>query len=471
MLSLARLIASSTLLLLLHAVDALSAGRAGLTVPPIQYDRRVLANGLEVYTIRDNSSPTVAIQVWYRVGSKHDPERRSGFAHLFEHMMFKGTKNMPDEMIDRLTEDIGGMNNATTRDDATQYYEVVPSNYLETLLWAEGERMASLNVNEANFKSERDVVKEEFRYRVLSPPYGRLFYAIDRYSFVKHPYRRPGIGSIEDLDATNLADVQGFHRTFYRPDNAILIVAGDFDQAQLDQWIDQYLGRTARPDVSIVRLNEKEPPRTATRRIAERGPSVPLPAVLMSWLIPPASHADAPALTVAAAVLSLGESSRLYQSLVYRQKIAQEAQADADLREDAGLFIALAVMATGHSPRVGEKALLAEISSLSKKPVGSAEMTKARNQIIAGVLRERETNNGKASDLGNAIVLFRDAAAVNRAVERVQAVTASEVQRVVTKYLANGKPVIISYTSEPEKKASVGADSSRPATPMAGRKQ
>src|SRR5437762_11321730 len=200
-----------------------------LVVPAIQLRHSTLANGLEAYSVEDHASPTVAIQLWYRVGSKNDPDGRSGFAHLFEHLMFKSTAHMPAEMMDRLTEDVGGFNNASTRDDATEYHEVVPSNYLETLLWAEGDRMASLNVNDENFKSERDVVKEEYRFRVLSPPYGRLFSAIEQDSWAVHPYKRPGIGNIAELDAATLADVQAFHKTFYRPDNAVLIVVGDFD--------------------------------------------------------------------------------------------------------------------------------------------------------------------------------------------------------------------------------------------------
>src|SRR5216110_2346735 len=163
----------SVLILFLIATLDLSAATVNtLTISPIDYKHRTLSNGLELYSIEDHSTPTVAIQVWYRVGSKNDPPHRSGFAHLFEHIMFKSTKHMPSEFFDRLTEDVGGENNATTRDDATNYYEVIPSNYLETLLWAEGERLSSLTVNEANFKSERDVVKEEYRFRILAPPYG-----------------------------------------------------------------------------------------------------------------------------------------------------------------------------------------------------------------------------------------------------------------------------------------------------------
>src|SRR5687768_4489535 len=208
-------------------------------VPPINFKERTLPNGLVVYTAQERSSPTVAIQVWYKVGSKDDPDRRSGFAHLFEHLMFKSTKNMKDEMMDRLTEDVGGMNNAFTADDVTVYFEVVPSNYLETLLWAEADRLASLNVTETNFPSERDVVKEEFRQNYVAPPYGKLRLLTEQRSFTSHPYRRPGIGNIAELDAAQLETVREFHKTFYRPDNATLVVAGDFDPTKLDAWVDK----------------------------------------------------------------------------------------------------------------------------------------------------------------------------------------------------------------------------------------
>src|SRR5207253_6856804 len=199
-------------------------------MPRMDFRERTLRNGLHVLSVSDKSSPTVAINIWYHVGSKDDPEQRSGFAHLFEHIMFKSTKNMKAEMMDRLTEDVGGSNNAFTQDDVTVYYEVVPSNYLETLLWAEADRLSGLTVDEPNFKSERSVVEEEYRQSYLAPPYGMLQYLIEQQSFIAHPYKRPTIGSIEDLDAASLENVKAFHNAFYRPDNATLIVVGDFDQ-------------------------------------------------------------------------------------------------------------------------------------------------------------------------------------------------------------------------------------------------
>jgi zinc protease len=421
-----------------------------LTVPPLQYKQRALQNGLQVFTVQDRSTPTVAIHVWYRVGSKDDPPGRSGFAHLFEHMMFKATKNMPSEMLDRLTEDVGGFNNATTRDDVTPYYEVVPSNYLETLLWAEAERMGSLNVDEANFKSEREVVKEEFRSGVLAPPYGRFWYAIEKSSFEKHPYNRPGIGSIEDLDAATLEDVRKFHSTFYRPDNAVLIVVGDFDQAQADAWIDKYFSPIRKPSTPIPTVDVKEPPRKSEKRVVEKAPNVPLPGVAVTWIGPPAASDDADAISVAAAILARGESSRLYQALVYKNQIAVEIEASADLREDLGLFYALAIMASGHTAEEGEKALRSELATLQEKLVTPAELEKAKNLLITDALRSRETNDGKGFSLGDAITLEGDAAEVNRAVDRLQAVTAADVRRVMRKYLREAKPAVITYINAAE---------------------
>jgi len=420
---------------------------ATVSVTPIQYRQRTLPNGLQMYAVEDHSAPTVAIQVWYHVGSKDDPPGRSGFAHLFEHMMFKSTAHMKSEMMDRLTEDVGGYNNASTADDVTWYYEEVPSNYLQTLLWAEADRMGSLNVDEANFNSEREVVKEEFRTSVLGNPYGLFYYAITKDSFTTHPYNRPTIGSIEDLDASTLADVQKFHATYYRPDNATLVVAGDFDPKQLDAWVDRYFGAVPKPDAPIPRISVNEPPREEAKKITETGPNVPLPAVALTWLGPAASSADRYALDVAASILAQGESSQLYQSLVYRQQIAQDVSADDDLREDLGLNVITATVASEKSPDVVIKAIEAELKNLEEKPVSAAELAKAKNQLITDRLRRRETNDGKAFSIAYAATVLHDASEVNNGFTKLQAVTAADVKRVVDKYIKNQKSLTITYVS------------------------
>jgi zinc protease len=250
-------------------------------VAPLDIKQRTLTNGLRVVTLQDNSSPTVALHVWYDVGGKNDPVGRSGFAHMFEHMMFKSTKNMPNEKMDRLTEDVGGFNNASTWPDFTNYYEVVPSNHLETLLWAESDRMVNLNVDDTNFKSERDVVKEEFRQSVLAQPYGRFYEALNNLAYQKHAYKRGVIGNLEELNAATPEDAQQFYRTYYRPDNAVLIVVGDFDQKQLDAWIDKYFGRIPKPTGKIPRATDPEPDWSTERRYNETGPIVPFLAELL----------------------------------------------------------------------------------------------------------------------------------------------------------------------------------------------
>jgi len=438
------------LVIFLLTTSSLS-GFAQMRMPQLKFTDRSLENGLRVLSVPDHSSPTVAVQVWYHVGSKDDPPSRSGFAHLFEHIMFKSTKNMKSEMMDRLTEDVGGFNNAFTQDDVTVYYEVVPSNYLETLIWAEADRLSGLNVDEANFKSERDVVKEEYRQSVLAPPYGKFEYLLQQKSFVAHPYKRPTIGSIEDLDAASLHDVQEFHSTYYRPDNATLIVVGDFDPKQLDAWVDKYFGGIAKPNLQLPRVTIKEPPRESESRFTEYG-SNDLPAVGLTYLTPRESDPDSKALEVADAILSSGESSRLYHSLVYTQQLAAEVDANSETREDASLFVLFAILSEGKKPEDVEKSLLAEIMKLQDAPVTAAELEKAKNQIITEQLEKLETSNGKALALGEAAVLLGDPARVNTDLERLQAVTAADVQRVMKKYFSDKNRMVLYYLPESAKK-------------------
>ena len=445
-----RLILSVSLLAIIQI-----AGLAQTRMPQLKFTDRTLPNGMRVLGAPDHGSPTVAIQVWYHVGSKDDPDKRSGFAHLFEHIMFKSTKNMKSEMMDRLTEDVGGFNNAFTADDVTVYFEVVPSNYLETLIWAEADRLSGLNVDDANFKSERDVVKEEFRQSVLAPPYGRFFYKLQEKSFIEHPYKRPGIGSIEDLDAASLKDVQDFHSTFYRTDNATLVVVGDFDPKQLDTWIDKYLAPIAKPNRPLPRVQVKEPERKGETRVTEYG-SNDLPAVGLTYLTPRQSDPDSSALRVADAILSSGESSRLYNSLVYTQQLAAEVDAQSDAREDVSLFYMIAILSEGKKPEDVEKSLLAEIKKLQDTPVSAAELEKAKNQIITDQLRQRENSNGKALALGEAAVLLGDPARVNTELDKLQAVTAADIQRVMKKYFTDANRLVLYYLPEASKKSGEG---------------
>ena len=425
---------------------AAAPATAPLQLPPVKFSERTLPNGLQVVSVVNHTSPTVSVQVWYHVGSKDDPEGRSGFAHLFEHLMFKSTRYLKAEQFDRLTEDVGGSNNAFTADDMTGYHEVVPSNHLETLIWAEAERMSNLNIDEPTFKSERAVVEEEYRQRVLAAPYGRFFNALGSGAYLVHPYKRPGIGSIEDLEAATLQDVRAFHATYYRPDNATLVIAGDFDPQQMQAWVDKYFGPVPRPATPIPRVTADEPRWTADRRIAVTGSQVPLPAVAVVWQGPSVTAADAPALKVAAALLSAGESARLNQSLVYRQQIASQAGFEADLRAGPSLLTAYAVAAGGKAPADVEAALLAEVQRLAAQPVSAAELAKVKTQLLTAALTERQTPLGQASALEDAAVVYGNPAKVNLLLQEMQAVTAADVTRVMRRYVVGTHSVSFSYT-------------------------
>jgi len=383
----------------------------GVTVPPLGYQRRVLDNGMEVYTRKDTGTANVAVQVWYRVGGKDDPSGRSGFAHLFEHLLFKATENVPNETFDRLTEDVGGYNNAFTSDDVTAYHEMVPANHLQRILFAEADRMGSLVVDEEVFISERDVVKEEYRQSVLSNPYGRLFYLFTPSTFyTAHPYRRGVIGSIEELEASSIEDVLRFHRTYYRPDNAFLIVDGNFDDAQLNSWVDQYFGVLKNPDFSI-----------------------------------PTHNADRPALTVLDGILSTGESSRLHRSLVYENQAAAQTSSNPDFSQQAGYMTAFAIMSEGHTLDEGKQLLETEIARLRDEPVTAAELQEAKNELVAAALHSREGSQGRAQILGWALINTSDAASADREVALLQSVTAADIQRVARQYLTPQRQITMRY--------------------------
>jgi zinc protease len=422
------------------------AAAAPIALPTMALRQRRLANGLQVVSLPTRSGGSVSVQVWYRVGGKDDPDGRSGFAHLFEHLMFKRTRHMADEMFDRLTEDVGGQNNAFTAEDMTAYLNEVPSNHLERLLWAEAERLGNLQVDQANFASERKVVIEEFRERVLADPYGRLFNALPGLAFERHPYRRPVIGSEADLNAATLDDVRRFHATYYRPDNAVLIVVGDFDPGQLDGWVDRYFGPLAAPAAAIPRVTEREPARQQDARATVQGPAVPLPAVALVWKGPPASHADAPALEVAQALLSAGESARLNQALVYSARSAQAAGFSADLYADAGMLAAYAIAASGQDLRKLEAALLEQIRQLARGKVAPAEMDKVRTQLLTTALLQRQTPQGLAQAIGMAALQLGDAREADARLARLQAVRVVDVQRVLEQHVINARRVTVDYT-------------------------
>jgi zinc protease len=420
------------------------ASRSAKAIPAIYFTERKLANGLRVYALRDTSSPNVSVQVWYDVGSKDDPRGRSGFAHLFEHLMFKATRNMVPEQMDRLTEDVGGFNNASTADDYTNYYQTVPANHLRRLLWAEAERMGSLVVDDANFKPEREVVKEELRTG-LARPYGKLFqHYIPMTSYLRHPYARPGIGSIEELDAATIEDVRAFHATYYRPDNAVLVVGGNFDPAKLNRWVDDYFAPLKKPAGAIPRVTMAEPARRAARSYTVTEPNTPLPALVMSFLLPPAKSPDSPAIELLQAVLASGDSSRLNQALI-RTRLATSASVYLDTKQSTGLMAPYAILAGGKTVPEVEAVLRKELARLATEPVTAPELAEARNELLTSALRERETVEGKADLLATGVIIAGDPRAADKRLAALAKVTPADIQRAAKEYLDLNTAVIIRY--------------------------
>ena len=418
---------------------------APAAIAPLNFTERTLPNGLRVYALPDKSATSVSVQVWYDVGGRDDPRGRSGFAHLFEHLMFKATRNMAAEQIDRLTEDVGGNNNASTDDDFTEYHEVAPANHLERLIWAESERMGSLVIDQPTFVAERDVVKEELRGDAARP-YDSLFRLdVPAASYTTSSYARSPIGSIADLDAATVDDVRAFHAEYYRPDNAVLVVAGNFDPAQLNQWVDKYFGPIARPAWPIPHTFVAEPSRTAARRYVLHAPNTPLPAVVLSWQLPPATDPDHAVIDVLNNILSGGESARLYQSLVYRDQIAAETGTSADMRKGAGLFTAYGIVAGGKDPKTVEAALRQQIALVRDAPVKPEELVRAKNQILTASLKQRETAEGRATTLASDVIIEHDPHATDKRLAAIEKVTADDVQRVARRLLADDRAVTITY--------------------------
>ncbi len=422
------------------------------TPPDIKPRQKTLANGMRVISLEEHSSPNVSIQVWYNVGGKDDPAGRAGFAHLFEHLLFKKTRNLPDEAMDRFTEDVGGENNAYTTNDLTVYHEVVPSNHLERILWAEAERMVNLDVDDANFRSERDVVKEEYRQGVLAQPYGRFDDAFDRAAWTVHPYKFGVIGDIGNLNAASLADVIKFHKTYYRPDNATLIVVGDFKPSELDRIVASTFGRLAAPKGLIPRISTREPARTAPKRFEKTYANLPLPVIALSFQLPPARDLDMAAAMVLDGILSGGESSRLYQELIYQQGLASDITSYLDAREHGSSLVIRALAAENVSAAKLEAGIVNVISAIRSMPVNPSELQRVKDRILTDMLRSRETTDGIAAAIGQAAVVLGDIQRVNTDRQAIQNITDENLMTFCQSYLTVDTALIGLGTSGPETK-------------------
>jgi zinc protease len=418
--------------------------------PKLAFTTHTLSNGLQVILLEDHGAPIINVQVWYHVGGKDEQPGHTGFAHLFEHLMFKGSAHVGPDEHSRIIEAIGGFDNASTYDDYTNFFETFPSNYLERVLWLEADRMGSLNVDETNFKSEREVVKEELRVRVENQPYGHLEEDLRAAAFTVHGYHHTAIGSKEDLDRATLEDVRKFFNTYYKPNNAVLIVVGDFNSAEALAWTKKYFEGIPASDKPIPRIDKPEPPQTEERVVKKSYTNTPLPAVVIGYKIPARYSSDAYPLDLASNILAGGESSRLYQMLVYKDQIAVQSGGFGNFTEDPNLFWAYAIMNQGHTAEEGEKAVVGILDGLKAEPVDAKEFEKAKNQEISGFILGRGTDEEKAVALGSAAVIGKDPELVNTELNRYLKVTPADLQRVAKDYfVAPHSTVLIVTPAQP----------------------
>lgn len=431
------------LLLLLIAVVAVAAPLSAYVHPPkLEYQTTTLANGLRVILSEDHSTPIVHLSVWYHVGSRDERPGRTGFAHLFEHMMFKGSKNVGPEEHTSVIASVGGQSNAYTTDDETVFWQTLPAQYLPLAAWLESDRMASLRVDKDTFINEREVVKEERRMRVDNQPYGRLNEIIYDQAFTTHPYKHPTIGSMEDLEAASIEDVREFYETYYVPENATVVIVGDFDTAQARTIVNQYFGRVPKAARPVPRDIPREPPQTKEKRATLEQPW-PLPAVVVAYHITYDGHPDSYPLHIASKVLSDGQSSRIYQKLVYERQLAVTAFGGANLIEDPNLFYAVAIVQPGQSPEQAIDALIAELEKLKAEPISDRELQRAKNQFARDYILGRESDQQKALQLAHAVVIHHDITTADGEFDIFQRITAADVQRVARTYFTEQNRVVL----------------------------
>jgi predicted Zn-dependent peptidase len=422
-----------------------SAAPAQQSVPPIHFETFTLSNGLRFIVHEDHSTPVVAVNVWYDVGSANEPVGRSGFAHLFEHMLFQETENLEKGAIMELIPAAGGDFNGTTNTDRTNYFEILPSNRLNLAFFLHAEQMARLRVTDENFQREREVVKEERRLRVENQPYGvALGETLDTLMQDWVPYKHSVIGSMADLDAATTDDVRAFYREYYVPNNATIAVAGDVTVAEVRKLAEEYFGAIPRgPEIAPL------PPPTATprsdgeRRRTMEDKLATLPLVAQAYNIPPHEHRDTYALQLLASIFSTGESSRLNQRLVKEEKAALMVQSGLNSRYGPGAFLFYALPNQGVEVGRLEALIDEEVAKLKGEGVSERELQKAKNQFRMGQIRQRQTAYGKSEALQHNRRYHGDPGAINTDLDHYMAVTVADIRAVAQKYLVPANRTVI----------------------------
>jgi zinc protease len=409
----------------------------------IPFESYTLPNGLTVVLSTDHTAPTVAVNIWYHVGSKNEVPGRTGFAHLFEHVMFTGSGHVPYGVHDKLTEGVGGSNNGSTSNDITNYYETIPVNYLESALWIESDRMGYLldTLDIAKLNAQRDIVKNERRQRMDNQPYGRVFEILSNNIYPdSHPYHWDVIGSMEDLSAASEEDVKNFFRLYYAPNNAFLTIVGDFDPVQAKAWAQKYFGDiprgkpVPRPTVAPVTLQ-------APKRLSFED-RVQVPRLYIVWPTVGEKNDDRFALSVLGSILAGPRTAPLTKALVFDTQAAASVSADQNTNEDVGEFFVTVTPRPGHSLTELEAAADAVIAKMKADGPTAEQVQKATAGEELSFVRGLESNLGKAFQLANGAAIHGDPGYFRTEYQKTLAVTPADVKRVANKYLTGGRLVL-----------------------------
>ncbi|GAB4378905.1 MAG: pitrilysin family protein [Calditrichia bacterium] len=402
-----------------------------------------LENGFTVLMCKNHETPAVAVDLWYKVGSRDEQPGKSGFAHLFEHMMFEGSENVKKSEHIKIISDVGGIVNGSTSPDRTNYWEVVPSNQLELVFWLEADRMRSLDLSEKNFENQRSTVKEERRLRVDNQPYMRVLYELkDEVAYQNFAYRHSVIGSMEDLDNATLEDVRQFHQIYYRPNNAVMAIVGDFQVQPTLNLVRKYFETIpAGPPVPPVDLSE--PPQQKERRVQYPDPFAPFPAYLFAYHIPERTHPDYYPLHLLEKILFDGESSRLYRKLIEEKPVALHLFGGWDGKFGPGLLYGFAQVHPASSIQELEETVRQEFEQIQKYPVSQRELEKAKNKVKADFVLKKETYHTRAEQLCLYATIFNNPDMMEIELNRFLNVTIDDLLAVSQKYFSRENRSVI----------------------------
>ena len=410
----------------------------------VAFEEYDLDNGLHVILHHDASAPVVITSVMYHVGAKDENPDRTGFAHFFEHLLFEGTQNIKRGEWFKIVTSNGGTNNANTTDDRTYYYEIFPSNNLELGLWMESERLIHPIINQIGVDTQNEVVKEEKRTSYDNRPYGNILGAVKENMFKNHPYRWTTIGSMEHIDAATLEEFQAFNKKFYLPNNAVLVVAGDFEKKQAKEWIEKYFGSIARGEITPKKTFSEEPI-TQTIKAVYEDPNIQIPMLVASYRTPSMKSRDARVLDLISSYLSDGKSSKLYKKVVDDKKMALQIGAVGFSQEDYGMYILYGLPMGNFTTEDLLKEIDEEIVKIQTELISENDYQKLQNKFDNTFVSTNSTIEGIANNLATYYLLYKDVNLINTEIELYHSITREEIRDVAKKYLNPNQRLLLDY--------------------------